>query len=107
MAGASNAQQMEFDNYSLVSGSDLQTGAAYRFSQVAQDVDAIITVDNLYNASLRNIDSDSSSSIGKEGWIPVLAGTGDASDVHFVDFSIVFYANNTNDMVTLGQLTTT
>ncbi len=49
--------QLAFRNPSRISGSNLQVGSVYRFSNVAADVDALVRIDSLVNgATVTNID---------------------------------------------------
>ncbi len=56
-----NSPVTSFTGAQLVSGTALSKGATYKFTNVSQGtivIDAIITIDNIYNATLSNIDDD-------------------------------------------------
>lgn len=109
LIGQTSAQQLSFDDFSLVGGSDLQSGASYRFHNVTSGVDAIITVDSLSNAQLLSIDDSpiASSTNDNAAWRPVISGVsqGGTNQLHYVDFSVVFYANDTNSVAKLDDVT--
>ncbi len=95
VTGMALAQQMTFSGASLASGSALEAGATYRFSNVTSGLDAIVTIDALTNATLLNLDSPSADSIEMAKWRPSFVGTGGEGS-HYADFTVVFYANGTD-----------
>lgn len=66
---------LQFSNPSLVSGTDGQVGATYKFPDATSGVDAYITIENIVGgAILKNIDN---TSVGyNKAWQPTVGGPG-------------------------------
>lgn len=94
LTGIANAQQMSFVDSSLVSGSELEAGASYKFSNVTSGFDAVVTIDGLSNATLLSVDTSSANSIENAAWRPTFVGTG-GDGLHYADFSVQFYTSGT------------
>ncbi len=107
LAGKADAQQVPFGDYRLESGTDLQAGASYRFSNVTPDLDAVVTVDALSNTRILHLDATRENGTADAGWLPVLGGTGDPAGMHVADFTLRFYTNGTNELRSLDELSTT
>lgn len=103
------AQQLSFNDFTLVKGNDLQKGAEYRFYHVTSGVDAVIKVTSLSNATLNRIDDSpiATNNLDDAAWRPVVSGVSStgANELHYVDFDIQFYANGLNKAVGLDSLT--
>ena len=102
--GTALAQQMTFDSPELVGGQNLEQGASYRFSNVLNGLDAVVTVDQLSQISLLNIDTSDTNGIDNAAWSPVFAGNG-GDGLHYADFSVLFYAHGTNTPQTPNSFT--
>ncbi|MEO0878922.1 MAG: GEVED domain-containing protein [Pseudomonadota bacterium] len=74
---------MDFRNPTLESGTALQVGAVYRFSNVTTGADALVTIDAFNGASLAIIDRDTGL---VDNFQPELVASGNSS----VDFTITF-----------------
>ncbi|MFK7909799.1 MAG: PEP-CTERM sorting domain-containing protein [Akkermansiaceae bacterium] len=109
LSGSAVAQQLSFNDFSLVKGKDLQKGSSYRFYNVTSGVDAVIKVERLSNASLVRIDDSpiARDALGDSAWRPIVSGVSNSGqkETHYVDFSVGFYANGGNRPVGLDSLT--
>ena len=109
LTGITAAQQLSFNDFSLVSGSDLQSGASYRFYNVTSGVDAVISVDSLSNATLLRMDDSpiASSTNDDAAWRPIVSGvsTFGQNEMHYADFTVRFFANGGNSPAALDSLT--
>ena len=85
---------LNFQSPVLVSGTDLAVGAVYRFSNVAINVDALVSIDAITNGSLAILDRDTGL-IGN--FQPEIAGT----DVRSIDFTISLVQAGGNTPVAL------
>ena len=85
---------LNFQSPVLVSGTDLAVGAVYRFSNVAINVDALVTIDAITNGSLAILDRDTGL-IGN--FQPEIAGT----DARSIDFTIALVQSGGNTPVAL------
>lgn len=105
----STAQQLSFNNFSHVSGSDLQAGSAYRFHNVTSGVDAVVEVTSLTNASLLRIDDSpvATSTNDNAAWRPIVSGVSSRgqNELHYADFTVRFFANASNTPINLDNLT--
>lgn len=72
---AQTSPKLKFRQPHLVSGTDGQVGATYKFSNVAPNINAYISIENIYNgAVLKNIDD---STLGYyDAWQPTVGGPG-------------------------------
>lgn len=71
-------------------------------------MDAVISVDSLSNATLLQIDdSPIASSTNDAAWRPTVSGltAAGANELHYIDFSVQFYANGGNAIATLDDVT--
>jgi len=109
LTGTAAAQQLTFNDFELVAGSDLQSGSSYRFYNVTSGVDAVLSVDSLSNATLLQIDDSpiTTSTNDDAAWRPIISGVTarGANELHYVDFSVQFYANGGNSIATLDDVT--
>ena len=109
LAGNAVAQQLSFNDFSLIGGSDLQSGASYRFYNVTSGVDAIIDVTSLSNATLTRIDDSpvTASTQDDAAWRPGISGvsTPGTNELHYADFTLRFFANGDNTPVGLDSIT--
>src|SRR5688572_4209289 len=93
-AQCSNAPTLKFFSPVLISGTDGQPGAVYRFANVAPGLDAHITVTALHGgAILYNIDD--SAGIGYyDAFQPYIGAA--ANDTSFIDWKITFKKGGTD-----------
>lgn len=93
-AQCSNAPTLKFFSPVLISGTDKQPGAVYRFANVAPGLDAHITVTALHGgAVLYNIDD--SAGIGYYDAFQPYVGAA-ANDTSFIDWKITFKKGGTD-----------
>ncbi|MBH03319.1 MAG: hypothetical protein CMP08_04230, partial [Xanthomonadales bacterium] len=76
----------------LVSGTDRQVGAVYRFANVASGVDALVTIETLSNATITAIDANQNGVA--EAFSPTIQGRGANG---FAQFSFRFVDAGTNN----------
>ncbi|BDS05973.1 hypothetical protein NT6N_10130 [Oceaniferula spumae] len=104
-----SAQQLAFNDFAHIGGSDLQAGSTYRFYNVVTGVDATINVTSLTNATLLQIDDSpiDSNSADDAAFRPVFSAisASQENELHYVDFTIQFFANGGNTPVALDQFT--
>lgn len=82
---------LQFDNYSILSGSPLQLGAKYLFINVKNNVDAVISIDSLVNGAKVNTIDDNSNGTGyKEAFQPAVQ-SGGVIGYSYAVFGIKFY----------------
>jgi len=84
-----SAQNLDFSNYTLQSGTNLSVGAVYRFSNVTSTgtVDALVTVTTLYNLQLKSIDSAyTGTAPGFQPMVSSINGKGDHYALFHIDF---------------------
>ena len=84
----------KFKNPTLISGTALQIGAKYRFSNVKPNVDGIITIVDIKKISLNNIDGPSGFDDAFQPYIQVPKKTNG-----YVEFQLDFVAKNTTTPV--------
>lgn len=80
-----------FKNGTLVSGTDLAVGAKYRYKNIKPGVDGIITIANMFNVSLDEIDGASGFD---EAFQPYIYCPGRKKG--YVEFTLDFVTHNTN-----------
>ena len=88
------SQMISFKNSSLESGTPLQEGAVYRFSNISSigNVDALVTVTELNRVFLKHIDSTFTGT--DDGFQPMLSSTGGKGE-HYALFNISFVTSGT------------
>ncbi|SMO96197.1 DUF2341 domain-containing protein [Gracilimonas mengyeensis] len=84
---------LTFENGNLISGSNNQIGAVYRFNNVMNGVYAKVEVITINNAQLLNVDDANLSQLPEE-FSPSIENIG--GDDGYVDFKISFFDNSTN-----------
>ena len=95
--GSSNTYGLKFDNYQLISGTDLKAGAKYLFSNVDNNVDAVISIDSLVNgAKVSKIDDNSNGTGYKDAFQPAVQ-SGNVIGLSYAVFTIKFYEHNTTN----------
>ena len=89
-----SSQVISFKNFTLESGTGLTQGAVYRFTNVCSpgNVDALVTVTELYRMELKHIDSMFTGT--DDGFQPTVSSTGGKGD-HYAIFNIVFVTGGT------------
>lgn len=92
---------LQFDNPSLKSGSALQVGAKYLFSNVKNNVDAVVSIDSLVNgAQVTKIDDNSNGTGYKEAFQPAVQ-SGGVIGYSYAVFSFKFYQHSSNTPVAI------
>lgn len=105
--GSSSSYGLKFDNPQLVSGSDLKVGAKYLFSNVDNNVDAIISIDSLVNgAKVNKIDDNSNGTGYKDAFQPAVQ-SGNVIGMSYAVFTIKFYEHNTTNLVIMPTVNAT
>lgn len=91
--GSGGGSNLKFENPQLQSGAaDLQLGARYLFSNVANNVDAIVRIDSMVNgAKVNKIDDNSNGTGYKEAFQPAVQ-SGGIIGMSYAVFRITFYA---------------
>ncbi len=107
-SGSNNlANGLRFDNYQLISGTNLQAGAEYLFSNVDTNTDAIVKIDSLVNgAKVNKIDDNSNGTGYKDAFQPAVQ-SGGVIGYSYAVFSVKFYAKGTTNPVTLQNVNAT
>jgi len=100
----SGFSQLTFNNLQLVSGSDLQEGAVYRYENVAPFVNAIITIAHIENGStLLHLDENG---FGYDGGFQPLIQSGGKGE-SYVLFNLQFVSTQTGMPYNFSSLTAT
>lgn len=100
-SGNNLSNGLQFDNPSLQSGTALQVGARYLFSNVKTNVDAIVSIDSLVNgAEVNKIDDNSNGTGYKEAFQPAIQAGGVTGESYAV-FTIKFYIHSTTTLTTV------
>lgn len=99
--GGSTNNSLKFENPQLSSGSDLQVGAKYLFSNIENNIDAVITVDSLVNgAKINKIDDNSNGTGYKEAFQPAIQ-CGGVIGMSYAVFTVKFYQSGTSTPVSM------
>ncbi len=104
LIGSAAAQNMNSRAAELIAGNANEQGSSYRFSNFFSGTDAVVTVDNLTNINMlevngpnsRALESMNPKAIENAAWAPVFAGT-NGDGLHYADFTVRFYANGTDN----------
>lgn len=100
----SGYSQLTFNNPQLVSGSDLQEGAVYRYENVAPFVNAIVTITHIENGStLLHLDENG---FGYDGGFQPLIQSGGKGE-SYVLFNLQFVSTQTGMPYNFSSLTAT
>jgi hypothetical protein len=104
---AQSASALVFSSYSLESGTALMIGAKYRFTNIQNNVDAVVSIDSLVNgAQVIKID-DNSAGVGyKDAFQPAIQ-SGNVIGMSYAVFTINFYEGGTNIPKTLLEVNAT
>ncbi|MBL7709914.1 MAG: T9SS type A sorting domain-containing protein [Chitinophagaceae bacterium] len=103
----SGANGLAFKNPALVSGTNLLTGATYRFSNVTTNVYALVRIDSLVNgAEVRQIDDNSGGLGYLDAFQPEIRIPQGAGEKYAV-FTISFYNAVTNNIQFLDSIRAT
>ena len=89
-------QLLDFRAPVLVSGTALQSGAVYRFSNTAPGIDALVTINAIINGSLATIDNDATLIANFQ---PQLSAAGGDNGPRSVDFTITLVLTGTSTPV--------
>ncbi len=96
-SGSSNLTAgLNFQNPQLISGTDLQIGAQYRFASVNDTIDAVVIIDSLVNGAKVNKIDDNSSGTGYKTAFQPAVQTGSTVGLSYVVFRVNFYKKNTS-----------
>ncbi len=105
--GSSGSSTLKFDNYSLQSGTPLQVGAKYRFQNVENNVDAIISIDSLINGAKVTILDDNSNGVGYKDAFQPAVQSGNVIGMSYAVFTIKFYDHNSTTLHVMPAVHTT
>ena len=101
-----SAQALSFKSPVKESGTDLQKGASYRFSDVAANVDAVVKIEDLINgAEVRAIDQ--TGGLGYDAAFQPLVYTPGGTGTSYALFSIKFVSKGTNSSVDIADFSAT
>ena len=87
---------LRFDNPSLVSGADLQTGAIYLFQDVYTNTDAVVRIDSLVNGATVNSIDDNGNGMGYKDAFQPKVKSGGVIGKSYAVFSVGFYLKGTS-----------
>lgn len=105
VSGGTNG--LNFDNYTLQSGTALQVGARYLFSNVDNNTDAVVTLDSLVNGAKLNKIDDNSNGIGyKQAFQPAVQ-SGNVIGYSYAVFTISFFEHNTTTPKSIATVNAT
>jgi hypothetical protein len=91
----STTNGLVFENPVHIYGTALQPGSQYRFADIANNTDAVVTLDSLVNgAQLQNID-DNGNGVGYKPAFQPRIQSGGAAGTSYAVFTIQFYIKNT------------
>lgn len=94
-ASCSDVASLNFNNFSLISGSANQVGAKYRYLNVAPGVNAEITIITSNNASLFNFDQSSTGT--SQNFQPQVEAVDKTLSEAYMDFEIEFFDATTGN----------
>jgi Secretion system C-terminal sorting domain len=98
---------LNFDNPQPQSGNDLEVGATYLFSNVENNVDAVVRIDSLVNgAKVNKIDDNSNGTGYKQAFQPAIQ-SGGIIGMSYAVFTIKFYEHGTSNPVSLPVVNAT
>lgn len=98
---------LNLQNYLLVTGTDREIGATYRFSDVTTNVDAIISIDSLVNGAKVNKIDDNGGGIGYKAAFQPAVQSGNMVGSSYAVFTVKFVAKNTFTPVVLQSVNAT
>ncbi|MBK9380731.1 MAG: T9SS type A sorting domain-containing protein [Chitinophagaceae bacterium] len=98
---------LKFENFELIAGTNLQTGASYRFSDVTTNVDAIVTIDSLVNGAKVNKIDDNSNGVGYVAAFQPAVQSGNYIGNSYAVFTFQFVQKNTLTPVVLQTVNAT
>jgi hypothetical protein len=103
---AASAQALSFKSPVKQSGTALQKGAEYRFSDVATNVDALVKIEDLINgAEVREIDQ--TGSLGYDAAFQPLVYSPGGTGTSYALFSVRFVQKATNSSVNIADFSAT
>ncbi|MBF0621228.1 MAG: DUF4347 domain-containing protein [Magnetococcales bacterium] len=92
---------LNFDGHTLISGTDLEQGAVYRFDDVTTGYDALVSIDEIANgASLAALDFSSGGFAN--AFQPKVIG-GDGAEDSWIEFTITFVLADTDTPTHLAE----
>lgn len=94
-ASCSDVESLNFNNFSLISGSANQVGAKYRYLNVAPGVNAEITIITSNNASLFEFDQSSTGT--SQNFQPQVEAVDKTLSEAYMDFEIEFFDASTGN----------
>lgn len=107
-SGSSNLTGgLNFQNPQLISGTDLQVGAQYRFASVNDTTDAVVIIDSLVNGAKVNKIDDNSNGTGYKNAFQPAVQTGNTVGLSYAVFKVNFYRKNTSVAVSLQVVNAT
>ncbi len=103
----SSSDGFNFDNPQLLTENDLEIGSEYLFSNIGNNIDAIIRIDSLINgATVNKIDDNSNGTGFKSAFQPAVKSGGIIGSSYAV-FTISFYQHGTSTSVSLPLVNVT
>ncbi len=107
-SGSSNLTDgLNFQNPQLISGTDLQVGAQYRFASVNDTIDAVVIIDSLVNGAKVNKIDDNSNGTGYKTAFQPAVQTGNTVGLSYAVFRVNFYKKNTSVATSLQVVNAT
>ncbi len=88
--------ELIFTSYILESGTDGQVGATYRFSDVMENVDALVSITNNVNTTLMDLDITSTGNFNSFQPLVRINSQSSFGNTGFMSFHIQFVEANTN-----------
>lgn len=107
--GGASAPNYRFEDPQLQTApsTDLKAGAMYLFSNVDNNVDAIVSIDSLVNgATINKIDDNSNGTGFKEAFQPAVKA-GNIAGMSYAVFTISFYTHGTSNPVAMPSVNAT
>ncbi len=101
-----NIPELVWKNATLVSGVAGQDGAVYRFSQVSNDVDALVTIKQRSSSLVSLVSIDLTNTGWDKAWQPQISynnGNTGAAAEWWMEFEINFVNRNTTNSTTVNQ----
>ncbi|NOT51956.1 MAG: T9SS type A sorting domain-containing protein [Chitinophagaceae bacterium] len=107
VANSQSVPSLKFDNPVLQSGTALQAGATYLFSNVQNNVDAVVSIDSLINGAKINKIDDNSNGLGYKDAFQPAVQSGGVIGMSYAVFTIKFYIHNTTTTQAIAALNAT
>lgn len=98
-------EKLNFDGYTLVSGTEFNVGSKYLFEDIADNTSAIVTIVDIFGAVVEELDDDNSNNTGEQGsYSGVFPQINSTNSNSYVDFHFEFVlASDTSVDVSLNM----